>query len=290
MNCVDAGNVFVHLFSQTKTRYILTNKKLQYLLIIAQMAQLACSKTLFDDDIRNFKNGFVLDSIADNFVSSAAIVNGISKNMPIEGEFSDFVLPYSNKKIFRISNLPTEEEKRLLIKVFLSFGAYSEEMLGYFLNGFRPLRDSPSFKVVSKKRIRSFLLDAVAKGLYANNALFEFIKTEYTESKSRMKKPAQQVQVAAKAEAKSKEIIEETFASGILKDLASLRAITVGKKYSVLVEVPSSRCSCQVSVKIPSLDLCLPGVLEKVTSTLYRYTFDGVAADIKVSTQITRCS
>lgn len=180
MNCVDAGNVLVHLFLQTKTKYVLTNRKLQYLLMIAQMARLAQGQVLFEDDIRNFKRGFVLDVIGDTFMSGTEIVSGSANDMSLNYSPSDFVLPYTKKKIYEIEEMPTDEERDLLIKVFLAFGAYNENTLCQLLNKFTAFRRTTFFKAVEKEFIRTTLIEMADKGSFANNVLFDFIKEQRT--------------------------------------------------------------------------------------------------------------
>ena len=84
LSCVAAGNAFVQLFLQSNVKYELSNRKLQYLLCIAQMARLSCGKVLFNEDIKNQKYEFTLDCIADNFVYNSNIIDGTVKNVMLD--------------------------------------------------------------------------------------------------------------------------------------------------------------------------------------------------------------
>lgn len=280
MNCVDAGNALVHLFLQTKTQYFLSNKKLQYLLIIAQMARLSLGQSLFDAEIRNVKTGFVLDEIADKFVSNSAIVEGKTNSMVIGGKPSDFVLPYTNKKIFAISSLPSEEEKRLLIDVFLSFGAFEEAALCKLLNQFKGLRNTPYFKTVEKDSVKKYIVDSLKANRYLNNPVFDFIKAVRAEqlfTSNAEEGTAVQTIAAVPPQAQM---------PGVLKNLTGVKSVIVGKQYTVFVEVPNPRCTCHITVTALKLNQHISGVLKRLTDTLYSFSFVSVASDIKISASI----
>lgn len=190
MDCIDAGNVLVHLFLQTKTHYVLTNRKLQYLLVIAQLSRMACGGTLFDDDLKNYKHGFGIEVIGNNFMSASDIVSGTAKDVPIVYDASDFVLPFTGKRIFEIGTMPTDEDRKLLIDVFLAFGAFREESLGQLLGSFKELKREPLFKIISKDKLRRFILSACKSKKYNGNLVLEFFREQQTNQKTKKTVPA----------------------------------------------------------------------------------------------------
>lgn len=100
LSCVAAGNAFVQLFLQAKPRYQLSNRKLQYLLCIAQMSRLSCGKVLFNDDIKNQKYEFTIDCIAVNFVYNSNIVDGKVKNGVLDIHEASSILPCKTRRIY----------------------------------------------------------------------------------------------------------------------------------------------------------------------------------------------
>ena len=299
MDCVDAGNVLVHLFLQTKTHYVLTNKKLQYLLIIAQMSRLSQGRTLFEDDIRNFKQSFVLDTIGNNFLAGTEIVSGKAIDKPINYDISTLVLPYSKKKIYEISQMPPKEDKDLLVGVFLAFGAYQEKTLCRLLCEFKALRNVPAFSVVSKDKIQGFFTDVFSKNKLVNNPVFVFIKerrlestlvTERPESSVPKPIPADTVTPAPteKADVASEDasVTCPTRPQAVLKGLSSLQNIVAGKQYSVFVELPAPKLDCQVSVVSVASNESLSVIRKRLSDTVYRFTFIGIASDIKISAHV----
>lgn len=343
MNCVDAGNVLVHLFLQTSPNYVLTNKKLQYLLIIAQMSGLSRGRVLFEDDIRNFKYGFVLDIIGNSFLTGCAIVDGTAEDAPISRDADSFVLPYSKRKMFEISELPSFEDKRLLIDVFLAFGAYKESTLCALLNGFRVLRKTPAFSVVPKEKISEYVSMVATGNADTGNALFSFVRDQFQASRGVVESPpekalpettplpetkpepeaellpeAEPLGEAVKTEvlpaeqqvcpaetgsenvpsgestaqneasAEGESVVVHELPQAILSGIPSLQNIVVGKRYSVLAEVRAPGCDCRLSVFALHSNQELPVAREVLSDTLYRFSFDGVASDIKISAMLIR--
>ena len=197
MNCVNAGNVLVHLFLQAETHYLLTNKKLQYLLIIGQMSRLACGQRLFDDDIRNFKNGFVLDAIGNTFMTGSAIVSGSTKDAALQYLPEGFVLPFTNKRVFEITEMPSDADRQLLIDVFLAFGAYQESTLCSYLNGLKGLRSAPLFSVLPEAKIGRYLVGAVSKEQAVQNPVLGFVREHYRRAQ---RAAAEKAEAAKRAE------------------------------------------------------------------------------------------
>lgn len=304
MDCVDAGNVLVHLFLQTKTQYALSNKKLQYLLIIAQMARLSQGSLLFDDDIRNFRQSFVLDAIGNNFVSDSDIVSGTCSDKPICCEVSHFAVPYTKKKIYEIAQTPSDDDRNLLISVFLRFGGYREITLCKFLCDFKPLRNVPAFTTVSKEKISSFLFAASYGNQYSKNPIFDFVKKQYSEVKKADKTldnsdfypeaalPEVAPEPAREAYGDPVTSLDKVPAArigqpkAILKGVSSLQNIVVGKEYSVLVELTTPTKDCQLSILALSTNKELDVVRKRLSDTLYRFTFVSIASDIRISAHI----
>lgn len=305
MDCVDAGNILVHLYLQTKTRYALTNKKLQCLLIIAQMARLSQGSTLFADDIRNFRQSFVLDTIGNNFISDSEIVSGITNDMPIRYDISRFVLPYSKKKIYEIAQMPSDEDKSLLVSVFLRFGAYRENTLCKLLCDFKALRNTPAFSVIPKEKISTFFSVAVSGNQYVRNPIFNFVieqcsdvegAADAAENNDLRPEPVDTPATAPMSEPAPIEqpvpVLEKAPVApicqpkAILKGLSSLQNIVVGKQYSVLVELSSPTYDCQITVLALSSNKHIDVARKRISDTLYRFTFVGIASDIKISANV----
>ncbi len=173
MECVTAGNLLVHLFFQTKPKYLLSNKKLQYLLCIAQLVSVSSGRFLFADSMRNLKNGFVLEIIADTFMCNSYIQEGTTADRKMNMVSSDLHLPYSKKKLYEIKENVSEEDKALLIDVFINFGAYKEETLRKLLNEFHQLRNVPLWSYVSPEDISSFF----EKAFYNNGSGVQELKS-----------------------------------------------------------------------------------------------------------------
>ena len=121
VDCITAGNVMVHLFMQTQPQYRLTNKKLQYLLCVAQMMSLSMGRPLFEAEMRNLKNDFTLEPIADTFAHNTDIQVGCMVDRKLAYSHEDFVIPYSRRKLYEIKEAISEEEQWVLVETFIRF-------------------------------------------------------------------------------------------------------------------------------------------------------------------------
>lgn len=307
MDCVTAGKVLVQLYLQTKPKYLLTNKKLQCLLVIAQMARLSVNDRLFDDDIRNLKYYFTLDCIADNFVYNSAIVDGKTIDDSLDYTFNDFIIPYNEKRIYNISEPIEDEDKKFLIDVFIQFGSYHEQTLFMLLNEFKPLKTVPLFSVVEKNVIKEFLVKAFDNNEFEDNPIFGFYKDVYSKYSSQqladeipdeinLMQPgvdedfnvSNDVGLHHKNEKINNDIDnvenlqESVLKTDILKDYSSLNQVTMGKKYSVLIETNSVEVK-DICVTAISTKEKVKGDLKKINNTLYCFSFFSVPSDIQIS-------
>ena len=274
LNCITAGNVLVQLFLQTKPKYCLTNRKLQYLLIIAQMTRLNNGEEFFEDDIRNFKHTFTIDTIADAFMSSSNLVEGKTVNKPLDLSCDNFNIPYKCSRIYEITEELNEKDKKLLINIFVKFGAYDEEALCGLLNSFSPLKDLPLYSAIPKSSITEFFSNDNNTKAFENNSIFQFCEEEFSplepdENEAQQKGPVPN--------------IKTIFKSGVLKQYSSLKNIVVGKNYSVLIETDSSRIINEVCIVSRNTQEKVPGTLHKINDTLYSFNFIGIPSDINIS-------
>lgn len=291
MNCVTAGNVMVQLFSQTQPKYHLNNKKLQYLLCIAQFVSLRCGRVLFDGNIRNLKNGFAVEKVADSFISHSAIQEGIAADKALKRSCEDFKIPFSAKKIYSISEELSDEDKRLLTSVFIRFGAYNEESLHKLLNGFTPLRNQPVWEDIPNEVVVDVLTDRVSHGgaSLVNNEVFDFCN-EYFEKEMKVEpsqpEPMVTPPVVEPVPIVIPEVVPEVVKpvrKDILKKYIHLseKACTVGKEYVVYIESLPEKPVRDVIVATSNDDR-IKGNLKQISDTLYCYSFNNVLDDIKI--------
>ncbi len=302
MNCITAGNVLVQLFLQTQPKYLLNNSKLQYLLCIAQMSRLSYGETLFDDDMRNFKHSFVLDVISDNFVCNSAIVEGTCVNDSIDVLDKELVIPYSKQKIYALKEPVSESDKELLIRVFINFGSYDEKTLCNMLTAFGLLEIAPLFGEVPKDMFKQVLFPECCSGDVVDNKVYLFCKNEFithsaTNEKEDTVEPNEDisdepVSNVNQNEGPAPESLENEsdcesaieYKQDVLKKVDSLSTISKGKKYCVLIEVDSNKIVKDVCVFSLLKNKRIRGTLVQINNNLYRYSFVGVASDIRITT------
>ncbi len=296
MNCVTAGNVMVQLFLQTQPKYHLNNKKLQYLLCIAQLASLRCGKVLFDETIRNMKSGFALEKIADSFFSHSAIQEGGWADKTLKKSWDEFKIPFTTKKIYSFNEELIDEEKKLLIFVFIKFGTYKEETLCSFLNGFSSLRDLPIWEDISNDFILDFFKRTDTEGLVdESNEVFRFCNAYHSHINKEVEK-AEKVIVSDETKSEKNKILDEVkvdvapavvpvVKKDVLKEYlsATSQVCCVGKKYSVYVETFPDKPVKDVVVIALYNNKRVKGVLKKVNDTLFCYSFAGVPSNVKIS-------
>lgn len=297
MNCITAGNVMVQLFLQTQPKYLLNNKKLQYLLCVAQMASLYGGEPLFDDDIRNLKNGFSLEQIADKFIYNRAIQEGKVADKSLSLSSDSFVLPYSSKALYELKEKISEEDKNLLIEVFVRFGSYKEETLCNLLNEFQPLRELPLWDFISKDSIIAFLKSAVNSDDFKDNGVLSFCVDSVVSCENDISKPqepvVEEIQEVVENTQESVEV-EQVAVSvpgpapvmrDVLKERLSqgLTSFVTGKTYSVYIETVKEKPVKDVMILALKNNVRVAGVLNKVSDTLYCYTFVGVPSNIKIT-------
>ena len=281
LSCVAAGNAFVQLFLQSKTRYELSNRKLQYLLCIAQMTRLNCGKVLFNEDIKNQKYEFTIDCIADNFVYNRNIVDGTVKNAVLDIPEDNLTLPYETRRIYEIKEPLSDEDKALIISVFINFGGFNEILLRDKLNEFLPLRNLSLFNEIPKETITDFFVSSFENEAFNSNEVFTFVKGIYIEENSATEViPEEEPAVEFIEEEKS---IPEAISVEYLKDISSIDNVSVRKEYSVLVEFLDDTCINDILVLSIRDNSPVNGTFKKITDRLYSFTFVGVPSDIKIS-------
>lgn len=74
------------------------------------MSRLSCGKVLFNDDIKNPKNEFTIDCIADNFVYNSNIVDGKVKNAVLDISEDSLTLPCKTRRIYELKEALSEED------------------------------------------------------------------------------------------------------------------------------------------------------------------------------------
>ena len=301
VNCITAGNVLVQLFLQTQPKYLLNNSKLQYLLCIAQMSRLSYGETLFDDDMRNFKHSFVLDVISDNFVCNSAIVEGTCVNDSIDASDKDLVIPYSKQKIYALKEPVSESDKELLIRVFINFGSYNEKTLCNMLKAFGLLEIAPLFGEVPKDMFKKVLFPECCCENIIDNKVYLFCKNEFITHSANEKEllvapnediPDESVRDDNQNEGLAPESLESEsdcesaieYKQDVLKKVDSISTISKGKNYCVLIEVDSNKIVKDVYVFSLLKNKRIKGTLVQLNNNLYRYSFVGVASDIRITT------
>ena len=292
MECVTAGNLFVHLFFQTEPKYQLSNKKLQYLLCIAQFASISAGRTLYSDNIRNLKNSFVLEVIADTFMCNSLIHEGISYECKMNYTCSDFRLPYSRRKLYEIKENITAEDKELITTVFIHFGAFKETSLCKMLNEFVELRSVPLWAYVSPDDIAAFFQNAFSDETtiqtnLRNNKVFALCKELHnktyalnnTESEQNTNLVASNTSVAPVTIPKPP-VPKHNYLEPYLAK--SLDKLTVGKLYCLYIETSTGKILKDVELISLKNNNRIRGKLLQIHPNLYSYSFEGVASDIKV--------
>lgn len=287
---------------QTKPKYYLNNKKLQYLLCIAKMTGINNGIQLFDEPIRNLKNNFALEKIADNFTRAYPIQEGTTKGAALGLTYDELTLPYSCKRIYDVKESINEEEKQLLMNVFVRFGAYSEKDLCRLLNEFKPLRNLPIWSYISIDELTDFL-----KGtgdIYNKNEIFLFcnenqvsaVIDDVVEEAATCQPVVSAVKdaniiatstVSTSIEpVKGKNNIQE-FVSILTNRLTTgLKETIAGKQYSLYIEAPPQILLKNINIISSKDNLQVMGNLKQINHGLYCYSFIGVASDIKVSIDI----
>lgn len=309
MDCVAAGNLIVQLFMQTKPKYYLNNKKLQYLLCIAQMTGINRGIQLFEERIRNFKNNFALEAIADSFSCTLPIQEGITKRGAISLTHDDLVLPYACKSIYKVDQCVSESEKWLLKDVFIRFGAYSEKDLCVMLNTLKPLKSLPVWTYISNEELSAFFKGAGE--VYGQNIIFRFCTeggATVTEVNAASNMSAPQPVVKETRDIISEvptepvivpevaptpvETVEEQadvpeYISILSKQLTTgLKEMVVGKHYSLYIEAPPQILLKNINIISLKDNLKITGNLKQINHGLYCYSFIGVASNIKISIDI----
>lgn len=292
MKCVTAGNIMVQLFVQTQPKYHLTNKKLQYLLCIAQMMSLAAGRVLFPENIRNLKNDFALEPIADTFIYSRAIQEGKETNRVLEYTYDDFVIPYSGKKIYETKEPISEEDKQVLIDTFIQFGAYDEGHLCKELDALKPLRQLPIWSYIASETVAEFLEAALSiNSEYSDSRIISLCQEIHLNSapqaqadREEVSSPVQAAPANVALDAAPAVVVPVPVIRNVLKGYGSyhLDCLVAGKGYSLYIETSSEKVMPVVKVISLNDNSLVPGVLAKVTDTVYRYSFLGVASDTKI--------
>lgn len=285
MDCITAGNIMVHLFMQTQPKYFLNNQKLQYLLCIAQMASLHSGQPLFDEPIRNLRSNLSIEKIADTFMRNLPIQEGLHKKTALNMRREDFAVPYTSKRLYAIKESFSEEEKNLLIDVFIRFGAYSEKTLCKALNELKPLRSTPVWSYIGPKKLQELLTSQAVPTSLENNEIFSFCRPQFSETISH----EETAEVSVQEGESSATVPENAFElAGILKahTFNGLNTIRAGQKYTLYTETLPNKPIKDIIVLNSQNNQRLSGKLQKISDRIYCYSFIGVPADIKISIDI----
>ena len=314
MDCITAGNVMVHLFMQTQPQYRLTNKKLQYLLCVAQMLSLSMGRPLFEAEMRNLKNDFTLEPIADTFAHNTDIQAGCTVDRRLAYSYEDFVIPYSRRKLYEIKEAVSEEEQWVLVETFIRFGGYKEASLCEALNRMSPLRRLPILTYVPHAAVSKFLeLAAENPQLCPDNPIVlacqevvesaQGAEAEVTdgpvadttqpngveEQDEVAVAPAEDVgghevaDILEPAKDEGAEVVVPVCLNLLKGHTAGhLERLMVGKRYSMYVETVPGGPVPVVTVLSDDGDSPVAGELSRVTESVYCYSFAGVAANVKI--------
>lgn len=285
MDCITAGNIMVHLFMQTQPKYFLNNQKLQYLLCVAQIAALQSGQPLFDEPIRNLRSNLSIEKVADTFMRNLPIQEGLHKKTALNMRREDFAVPYTAKRLYAIKESFSEEEKHLLIDVFVRFGAYSEKALCKALNELKPIRSQPVWSYIGPNKLQELLTSQDIQPMLANNEIFDFCRSQLAETVS----PEETTDASEPTEGNVAPVPVPTFElEGILKTHAfnSLNTIHTGKKYTLYTETVPNKPIKDIVVLNTRTNQRLSGTLQKISDRMYCYSFIGVPADIKVTIDV----
>lgn len=268
---------------QTTPKYYLNNQKLQYLLCVAKIAGVYAKINVFEEPIRNLKNNFAIERIADNFTRSSAIQEGIKKQIKLELTHNDFIVPYSKKRLYAIKEPINDEEKFLLIDVYLRFGAYSEEALCKLLNEIKPLRAVPVWTYINNFDLDKLLFNGEA--VNNDNEILSFCSERcIVSAPDAVSSVAENIVEDAKKEERSVLAVDKPFVSLLSNYTGScLNKMIVGRKYSLYIETSSHQPIKDVVITSENTDMRIIGTLSQLSDTLFCYSFDGAASNIKLS-------
>ncbi len=321
MDCITAGNVMVHLFMQTQPQYRLTNKKLQYLLCAAQMLSLSMGHPLFAAEMRNLKNDFALEPIADTFINNKDIQEGVAVDRGLTYSHGDFVLPYSRKKLYEIKETISEEEQWVLVETFIRFGGYQESSLCGALNRMAPLRRLPILTYVTLDAVSEFLeLARSNPDMCPGNPIVlacQEVRESVSDAEAAADEPDEVAQpetgedvgaIVASADEATDDAPEDTpnavaeenadvvgpvvtvppVCLNLLKGHTGghLEQLVVGKRYSMYVETVPGGPEPVVTVLAVDGNAPVTGELSRVSECVYCYSFLGVASDVKITLDI----
>lgn len=242
---------------------------------------LSNNRALFDEDIRNLKNDFSLDRIADNFVYNTPIQEGMTSNTELNKSVDDFVIPYSARKIYSVNEYISDEEKRLLINVFIAFGGYTEASLCGMLNEFTPLREVPIWTDIPKSSIVEFVSLASYGDLYRNNKIISFCRG-YSENENFAEEEDSHETIPDLPEAQIPLAKKDVL---MRYSPMSLNSLTINKDYTVYIETDNQKVK-DVTVLALDNNIKVEGALKQLTNTLFSYTFHGVPSNIKIIVDI----
>ena len=245
------------------------------------MSRLSCGKVLFNEDIKNQKYEFTIDCIADTFVYNSNIVDGKVNNNILDFSVETLILPYKSRRIYEIKEPLSDDDKDLLIKVFITFGGCDEVLLRDKLNEFTLLRELSLFNEIPKAAITDFFINSFDNKMFNENEIFGFIQDIYiNENSVSFEVPVEKPTVVRK---RTKSPKSETISTEILKDVSSTEGTFAYKEYSVLIELikdMSIKDVCVLSLKDNSP---IKGTFKKITDRLYSFSFIGVPSDIKIT-------
>ena len=169
----------------------------------------------------------------------------------------------------------------MIIKVFIRFGGYDEAALRDKLNDFVPLRNLTLFNEIPKEAITDFFVSSLDSEEYGSNEVFTFIKDIYMGEK-----PVTEVAPIEKPEFEpniEKKPSVEPVSSQYLNGISSIDKTSVGKEYSILIELFNEMTLKNVSVLSVKDNSMINGTFRKITDRLYSFTFMGVPSDIKIA-------
>ncbi len=287
MDCITAGNVMVHLFMQTQPKYRLTNKKLQYLLCVAQMLSLSAGRPLFEDEMRNLKNDFILEPVADKFINNRNIQEGVTENRAIDYGHDDFILPFTKKKIYEINGTVSKEDEWILVETFIRFGGYSESSLRDELNRLAPLRQQPTLSFVAHETVSEFLEAVKANPALCPDNVIVLTCNEFAENAVAATTAVETHDVSAMGKVGPVVAAPPVVRLSLLKKHVEchLEKLAVGQWYSMYVETAPGAAAPTVTAFVSDDNAAVQGVLgvlHQVTETVYCYSFAVMASDITV--------
>lgn len=133
INILDAANFLIQLYYKTAKRYNCTRTKIEKLLVLANLIAFANNTTLFDHAMLINKCGVGIPILGGFYLSN--IVEGEDSNKAISPDLIDesIIVP----TVYKLQSEIDDNTQKLLIEIFLKFGAYDAWRIGNMYDEFK---------------------------------------------------------------------------------------------------------------------------------------------------------